>query len=498
MNSKKQTLLFSILVLGIIGLRYYVLVHFGFKYSDSDQAIMWNALRNYSEGEFHEPRFYGQAYNSMLEAFLAIPLYKMGVPCYKALPIVTTFISLFPFFLISFFTLRFKSTFISLIILSIPLLMPINYHLITTLPRGFVTGIFIASFGIISIFYLKKKWAFFLLGFCSVIGYSINANSVILSLPCLLYVFLWNRKNITFYIYSGIAIVLGGMLHFWTNHFYVSNANYNLHKFELKYSFDLLIKNMGNLDPFFNDLSPLFWNQGFIWIIIALLTGIVLIWKRKIQYGILFLSIPILLILPLGINKVNDSTNSIFFSISRMYLSLPILIAVCLTFINKLKPNYYYIIIPFLLLWYNAAHIDSVINDKFGPNIKHIVSVAKVDSVLELCKNINRLCSINDIDLVVVVRHGNQDFINYGCPACLTDFPKTIRPSYERRTWRLLEDEKNTYSNILFIDSENQLNQEFDFIEQIEFHENIFIVKNNQLTTMKLFNKMNLKIRNYK
>jgi hypothetical protein len=82
MNSKKQTLLFSILVLGIIGLRYYVLVHFGFKYSDSDQAIMWNALRNYSEGEFHEPRFYGQAYNSMLEAFLAIPLYKMGVPCY--------------------------------------------------------------------------------------------------------------------------------------------------------------------------------------------------------------------------------------------------------------------------------------------------------------------------------------------------------------------------------------------------------------------------------
>ena len=70
--------------------RYLTLQNFGFVYVDADQTVMWSGLLDYSSNTWHEPRFYGQNYNSMLESLLAVPLYKLGVPAYIALPIITT------------------------------------------------------------------------------------------------------------------------------------------------------------------------------------------------------------------------------------------------------------------------------------------------------------------------------------------------------------------------------------------------------------------------
>jgi hypothetical protein len=103
---------------------------------------MWQGVMDYSAGIFHEPRFYGQSYNLMLESLFAVPLYKLGIPIYKALPIITSFFTIFPYLLITFLTFRKKSTTAGLIILSIPLLLLNEYALITCLSRGFVTGIF--------------------------------------------------------------------------------------------------------------------------------------------------------------------------------------------------------------------------------------------------------------------------------------------------------------------------------------------------------------------
>lgn len=494
-----ETCLFTLILLVILIFRYQVLLQFSYKYTDSDQSIMWHSLLNYSEGKFHEPRFYGQSYNTMLESLFAVPLYKMGVPFYKALPLVTSFITLFPYVLIAFFTIRKKSFFAGLIILSIPLLLPIEYDLITTLPRGFVTGIFVASFGTISLFYPKSLWGFFLLSFTSVIGYSVNANSVLLSLPCLFYIFLINWKNLAFYIYSSIGLILGGIIHFWVNSFYTKNIGYNLHKYSFNYSFSLLKESINNLDLFFNNVSPIFWKQGFVLLLIFLLVGIVLLYKRRVQLGLFLLLIPILTILTMGISKIHDGTNSVFFSLSRMYLALPILIGISLSFISKSKPIIYlYFIIPISLLSYKCNHLEDSINQNINTNKNHVVSVAKVDYIIEECENLNKLCENYTIDLVIIVSHYNYDFFNYGCSMCAENFPKTLRPIYERRTWRLIEDENKTYKNILFIDNLNALDEKFDFVEKIEFTKDIFIVKNNQLSTMKLLDKMDIEIRKYK
>jgi hypothetical protein len=90
----------------------------------------------------------------------------------------------------------------------------------------------------------------------------------------------------------------------------------------------------------------------------------------------------------------------------------------------------------------------------------------------------------------------NFAFINYACATCEEIFPKTLLPIYERRTWRLIEDSKTIYHTILLIDYDNPLDETFNFIEKIE--QGKFLIKNNQLQTIRLLNRMNIETREFK
>ena len=49
------------------------LLRFGFVFCDQDQAILWHGANEAVALRIHEPRWYGQDYNSMLESWLAAP-----------------------------------------------------------------------------------------------------------------------------------------------------------------------------------------------------------------------------------------------------------------------------------------------------------------------------------------------------------------------------------------------------------------------------------------
>ena len=59
MNINKYTnqVFFFVVLISVVVYRYFVLLKFGFEHTDSDQAIMWQGLQDYSKGVFHEPRF---------------------------------------------------------------------------------------------------------------------------------------------------------------------------------------------------------------------------------------------------------------------------------------------------------------------------------------------------------------------------------------------------------------------------------------------------------
>jgi len=486
-------LVFSI----VISFRYLILHKFGFIYTDSDQAIMWNGLVDFSHGIFHEPRFYGQSYNTMLEALLAVPFYKFGIPVYKALPLITSILTLLPYLLISIIVFKKRQFYLSIVILTIPLLLPTEYALITSLSRGFVTGIFVTTLGMVSIYSPKKKKSFFFFGLFMVLGFSVNANSVIISLPFLLYLFLLNYKNKYFYLFTGLGILISASLHFWVNSFYLNHPAYNFHKISLFFSFNQLISNLGRIDKHLNYVTPIFWKQGFIILILFLIVAIFFLIKKKFVQGLVFFSIPFIILFTLGLNKIDNGVNSIFFSYSRMYLGLPVLIAFCLSlFKTNSKLLIIYFIIPLLFVSIKIANLQSSIIRNVNPNKYHAIAVAKVANVISTCKTINSVCINNNVDIVIVVDSFYYDFIDYGCSACVNDFPNTLRPVYERRTWRLLEDENRVYKNILLIDNKHSLNKQS--LITLKNTELGYIIINNKLKTMDLLKKLNIKARAYK
>ena len=101
LTGKRQWALFGALLVALAAQRCLVLDRFAFRYTDHDQVLMWYAATEYAHLRVHEPRFYGQNYNTMLEAAFAAPLVLAGVPHAQSLPIVTSFLALSPFVLVN-------------------------------------------------------------------------------------------------------------------------------------------------------------------------------------------------------------------------------------------------------------------------------------------------------------------------------------------------------------------------------------------------------------
>jgi len=497
-KSAAEILIYILLLLCVILFRGFVLAEFGFRFTDGDQCIMWHGLADYSKGVFHEPRFYGQAYSTMAEALFAVPFYYCGLPPWKALPLVTSMMTLFPYVLISLFAFKKRSPFIASVIISVPLLLSPEYGFITTIPRGFVPGIFIASLGWVSVFYPHRRRSFLLAAFASVVAFSVNANSVIVSLPCLGYLLLENFKNRQFYFYAFPGFLAGAIIHGAAAYFYFTHPHYNLHRQTLRYSFSLLAESFDQLDLFFNHNMPVLWNTGFLVLFIFPLMSIPLFRERRYAAAITLASIPLFIIATLGLDKVHDGTASVFFSTARFYIGIPPLIALCIT----LLPTYetpvtarLFFVVPLLFLILHLSILEKRITAAVDPRNEHVVSVQEVAVIRDECRRLKDTCLKYRVGLVVISSHWYYDIYTFGCPSCNSDFPSTLRPSYERRTWRLLEDEKKVYRNVLIVDvSETGPNSHL--VKKLGY--GLYLVQNNSLLTMQLLDSLKINCREYR
>ena len=497
-NVKTEKIVFLLFIIIVIGYRLWLLNEFGFKFTDSDQSIMWLGTKDYAHGFFHEPLFYGQNYNSMLESLLAVPLYKIGIPLYIALPTITTLLTLFPYFVLSISTYLKSSKIAGILILTIPILLPIEYDFITSLSRGFVTGLAIVSITFFPFFWKKSNLSFVLFVFLNIFGVILNPNAILLTLPCAFYLFLQNFRNIYFYIYSIVGLILGILIYLSINSFYQNHPNYILHTYELKISIDYFFDGISHLDSFFNNVSLLFWKKGWIMLFIPFIFSFFLFKLKKNNEAIVALSIPFLLLIPLITSKIHDGTNSVFFPLTRMYLAIPLLLAFLVSFLqsNKEKLVYIFLSISFVFLIVKISNINPSIDRNLNKN--HVVAVIETEKLLQECQQVSEISNQNKIDLIIINDHWFYDFYNYGCSACIGNFPNTIRPAYERRTWRLSEDENIIYSNVLIIDLKRALNDEYDFVSKIEKKQGFYVYKNNKLPTALLLKKLKINVREYK
>jgi len=286
---------------------------------------MWHALKDFANGHFYEPRFYGQAYNTMLESLIAVPLFIAGIEANFALPIITSLLAIFPFVLISFHVFIKKSSKLGLLILSIPLILPTNYTLISTMPRGFVTGIFVSSFMYLCIDNKTLSKSFFFASFLLIAANSINPNSLLFSIPCIVYIALNNVKNKTFYTYAGIGIAAGMLFDFSLNLFYKINPNYNLHRYTLSYSLKNMLLGAQNLNLYFKDIAIVFAHSGILMFVVFIIIALLFASKKELNKAVCIGIIPLLILLTFSVTSsiriINIAVKPGFESSSDLFIA---------------------------------------------------------------------------------------------------------------------------------------------------------------------------------
>lgn len=491
---KKESVLngFFFLFIAIILLnRVFLFLSVNVDCIDNDQVVMWLGAKHYSQGLFYEPRFYGQDYNTMMEALFAVPFIKSGVPIYYAVPIATHLIFLTPFLFTALYLFFKKQKAIAIIVLSVLLCMPTGYDIMNSIPRGFVTGVFFTTLFIVNVLN-PKNLVFILLNTClAYIGYLVNQNSVLVSAPFLCYLFLENYKDKKYYLYSAIGLLLAMPVAYGLNHFYKLNPDYVFYPANNYFSFEFFKDAITHLDKRFAHIG-FFIEETSILVLMAFLGLGFLLYKRNKKAFVSFLIFICVIIVSFFSSKVYDGIVWPFYSYSRMYLGIPI--AICL-FLWLAKLNYSKLVLPVILVTLSFSIIKEInfkknmayhTQEKFWGHV-HLNTLEDLQNTLKTYK---RFCDENKVDLFVIINSvWKDDEINYAGPALYDNFPNTFKPSFERRTWRIKEEQQNIEERfIIYVADYNYdtfIKENYKDIDINRLDDyGLFLIKNNKRTTV--------------
>jgi len=462
---KHPKYIYALLVLLIVFERIYLFLNFSIIYTDSDQTLLWQATQDLMNGKFHGFCFYGQSYNPLIEAVLAIPFVYFGMEIYKALPLVTIILSTIPFFVFAYYFYKKINVWSGLIPLIICLLLSVEYDMLTAIPRGFVIGLFFASFGIVFINFHQSVIAKFFGGILCGFAIYINPNSVLLFPIIFPFVFQYRKSFFKVFYPSFIGFILGISTLLINNYYYYQHPEMLVHpapKITIAWSnFETIIS---RLDYYFDFVNPLFWRAGWLTLLLFIFAGIRL-WKFKFRKEAFTLMVVFFLIIStFFVSKVLEATNSVFFSGARMYLAYPFLLIFLVLFytytLNQEKSLKFYslfILISCVSFLVKIFGFGMFTNHAMQGSKYTVVKVMEVKKLKENCENILKFSDKN-IDLILPNSGSSpSQLIAYGCPCLLEKFPKTLLSFYERRTWLLPEINNETYPQILIYGTDKNL-----------------------------------------
>ncbi|MBK9177394.1 MAG: hypothetical protein IPM46_13880 [Flavobacteriales bacterium] len=448
--------------------RAMLLAGFGFTHIGIDDALIMQVAKDYGHGIFREPYLYGQNYNPMLEALLAAPFVRLGAAPWIVLPIITSALALLPFWSMAIWYLRRGHGIPAMIIAAFPMALPLEWGMITTMPRGWVHGIALLSF-IPWAQDVRRPFAKHLLtALVLVASVLCNPNALPLAASVSVVLIAWHRRDARFWALSGLAGALGWLVHRAMQGFHAAHPDRVIHPLlptDLRFSEDLLLDGLSHNGEHFLHLHPFL---GLAWIpIVLLLAGAGAFWKRRERMASFALVIPVVvMLLALGIPKVHEGCASVFFPQSRMMLSLPILLAIAAA--NLLRdvrfPRTALLLLPFA--WLGAIVLKmSELPGRVAHQLAHQecawVREEPVAETQERCASIKDAAIKHQADLIVPIRwpsilvdhqkHFTAHFNCYACEVLVDSFPPVFGAGYDRRSWIRAAHEAPPQGRVLFI-----------------------------------------------
>jgi hypothetical protein len=419
---------------------------------DNDQVVMWLGAKDFSQGLFYAPRYYGQDYNTMMEGLFAVPFIKSGIPVYYAVPLATHLIFLMPFLFTAFYLYKKQKKEQAIVVLAVLLCMPVGYDIINSIPRGFVTGLFFTSLFVVSLNDPKNHRYILINVFLAYVGYLVNPNSVLVSAPVLFYLFLMNYQDKKFYIYSVIGLLLALPVDYGLNHFYKVHPDYVLYSFSNEFSIDYFKEAILNFNDRFAHIGFFIEGTGTVVLLTLAGTGI-LLYKKNIKLFFSFLLFIAILFVSFFSSKINDGLVWPFYSYGRMYLGLPVLLYLSITALDIDFKRVLIVLLPITILFtvFKETTLEKRVayhaQKKFWGRV-HLNKLSEIMQALDIYRTICREQGVNDF---VMLNHVWQDDeINYGGPAVYDDFPNTFKPAFERRSWRMRKKEKMFTRNLSY------------------------------------------------
>jgi len=453
-----QVTFYGFLLLALVD-KIFMLINYGFKFTDDDQQVVCMAANDMLHGHFYQPCFYGQSYNPLIESLLGVPLLALKIPEYIALPIVTTILGMFPFFLFAFL-FRKHYPLAALVCLALPAAMPWFYGDMVIMPRGFVTGIAIGSIPCaILLFGNRNIVNFILTGFISTIALTANPNSALFLVPILFYSWLINLKDWRFYVFIVSGLVLGSFFPLYIYYFYEAHPLYVVHGTGIIMpSIKLLKDGILHSDWYLQEISFIR-SHAIIYILLTfLIVSGFLFLKRKYQQAATVIFAMVVFLLSFSIPKVHDGGDRINFPLSRMFLGMPFIFAIFSSWIeNALKKDtiyrYFKMLFPLFMLLFTVIFTLSKYHNiklRYPDEVRWSLTVIlrPVKDLCETCDSLQYYVKKYNADLVV--SNGYTKLYMYGCPT-LGDKFETLYPPQERRAWDMEKEDKIVRNRILFM-----------------------------------------------
>lgn len=458
---------FNLLLLLLIAERITVLVLFSFHWTTNDDLFFWLSTRDFAHGEFHGPFMYGQDYNFTTESLGAVPLAWCGVPYHIALPIVTSLMALFPFYTFARYFREQGHVLSACFILAVPLLLPPEWGMMTSMPRGFINGLFFLGF-LPLVSALRNRWlADGLYALFAAVAVVINPGAILLAVPLLILHGWPNMRDKWYYLRMALGALPAVPLYVYSENFIAANKQAFVHTvFDWRMEFhpaELIPEALQRLDFMFMYLAPLSWHTGSVIVIATVLLTGWLFFRKAWPQAVALLAALLLTLLAFGFPKMQDGTISPLYCESRHFLAFPILFAVFVAYaVIRYSKNK----IAFSLL--GAAVLGSVIfkvvdykkTDEhalaYSRNLP--VDVYQMKYVRTITNAVYSVAQREKADFVVSVFGGDPAlFVTTGSAQLLTtgaelmhpDFPPNCTFNYERRFWLLPNAKAGIYKRIL-------------------------------------------------
>ncbi len=438
-NRKEKTtvrLLFFLLLGGLVAFQACIYICYNLKWVDTDQFFMWAGLSDFSQGRFYEPRYYAQNYNTFLEALLAVPFYKMGLPVWQAVPLATHLLFLAPILSTAILLFRADRHWQALSFLALLLCMNPAYFLLNAQPRGFVTGLFFCSFYAQSFLYPERRsWLFFNTA-AGLLAFFVNPNSLLLTVPMLAFLFYHHHRHLWYYGLTAIAAGLYLPLDLFFNQFYRTHPEYIKTNLIMEFGLRYLQENLSQLNATFAQLSP-FVEQQAVWLLLPFGALFYLILRQK-NKALLFAfgSFLLLLLISMCISKTRDGSVWVYLSYSRMYLALPLLFALLLAQVQLSARLARYVLIPAALinLTINFTTHEERLRWHFEEQNWNALSLISLESTQQVSGFYGQKCKEQGADFILVShRFWAVNTICYAGKALDKDYPNNMETTWDKR-----------------------------------------------------------------